>query len=394
MKEEKESYSYIHLEPTFPHKLLLCMKEIRDGKTVSLNNGEEYLKFFHESFPDCTDEWNLLKIAYEQNVIRDFLEADKKSYWQKRVTIKKTFFRLLKALSERDAAVILESLMFVLRWEFFIKIERKWDTGEDERAEFHEKMQIDPAQKTAEIPFARGDFAELEISREQVDFSRNDMAEHGVFRKEDAQAFVILPDSAAEKEKTEDLSDKRESDEEQKGENDAKKVLEQRSEEVKFYQMMNLSERRVLKRALGGDTVSQCEMGAYYADPSGRHQDYQEAIRWYEVAAEGGVERAFFEIGRIYDINGTNIAGGKDKALKIYKKLAVQGYPTAQCVLGMKYRLGDGVEENLEEAVSWLEKAAVQGHDAAIRNLVDLYRSIGEQKKAGRWDRIGNRKWG
>ena len=393
MKEEKESYSYIHLEPTFPHKLLLCMKEIRDSKTVSLNNREEYLKFFHKSFPDCTDEWNLLKIAYEQNVIRDFLETDKAPYWQKRVTIKKTFFRLLKALPERDAAVILESLMFVLRWEFFIKIERKWETGEEERAEFHEKMQIDSAQKTAEIPFARGDFVEPEINRKQADFSRNDMAEQDVFREEDMQSFVIPSDSAAEK-KTEDLFDKKEFDEKQEGENDVKKVLKQRPEEVKFYQMMNFSERRVLKKALGGDTVSQCEMGAYYAAPSGRHQDYQEAIRWYEVAAEGGVERAFFEIGRIYDLNGTNIAGGKDKALKIYKKLAVQGYPTAQCVLGMKYRLGDGVEENLEEAASWLEKAAMQGYDAAIRNLVDLYRSIGEQKKAARWNRIGSHKWG
>lgn len=83
------------------------------------------------------------------------------------------------------------------------------------------------------------------------------------------------------------------------------------------------------------------------------------------------------------------LGGEKDKALKIYRKLAVRGYPTAQCVLGMKYRLGDGVKENLKEAAKWLERSALQGHDAAIRNLADLYRSTGELKKAEKWYRIG-----
>lgn len=380
MKKSKESESYIHLEATYPHKLLLCMKEICDGDKSPLQNQEEYLKSFHELYPNCPDELELLKTAYEKNVIDDFFTADKEPYWQKRVTIQKNFLMLMGLMSERNAAALLESLMFIFHWDFFVKIKRKWNTKEEEWAQFHTQTEIDRTQKLPEIFPIQKESVNLEPSLDSAGLPENG----GKLRTEETKEKVLGKEIHSE-EPFQEIPKEKQTEDFKYTEN----VLDQKPEEVKFYHKMSLLQRRVLKKALSGDTESQCEMGAYYADQSGSHLDYQEAIRWYEAAAEKGTERALFEIGRIYDINGTGIDGEKDKALKIYKKLAVSGYPTAQCILGMKYRLGDGVRENLNEAAKWLERSALQGHDAAIRNLADLYRSTGELKRAEKWYSIG-----
>lgn len=380
MKKSKESESYIHLEATYPHKLLLCMKEICNGDKNPLQNQEEYLKSFHELYPNCPDEWELLKTAYEKNVIDDFFTADKEPYWQKRVTIQKNFLMLMGLMSERNAAALLESLMFIFHWDFFVKIKRKWNTKEEEWAQFHTQTEIDRTQKLPEIFPIQKESVNLEPGLDSAGLPEND----GKLRTEETKEKVLGKEIHSE-EPFQEIPKEKQTEDFRYTEN----VLDQKPEEVKFYHKMSLLQRRVLKKALSGDTESQCEMGAYYADQSGSHLDYQEAIRWYEAAAEKGTERALFEIGRIYDINGTGIDGEKDKALKIYKKLAVSGYPTAQCILGMKYRLGDGVRENLNEAAKWLERSALQGHDAAIRNLADLYRSTGELKRAEKWYSIG-----
>lgn len=380
MKKSKESESYIHLEATYPHKLLLCMKEICDGSKYPLQDQKEYLKSFHELFPNCPDEWELLKTAYDKKVIDDFFAADREPYWQKRVTIQKNFLMLMGIMSERNAAALLESLMFIFHWDFFVKIKRKWNAREEEWAQFHTQTEIDRTQKLPEIFPIQKKSVSPEPNLDAAGLPEND----GELRNEETEEKVLGKEINSEERFQEIPKETQTEDFEYTG-----NVLRQKPQEVKFYQNMSLLQRRVLKKALSGDTESQCEMGAYYADPSGGHQDYKEAIRWYEAAAESGTERALFEIGRIYDINGTGIDGEKDKALKIYRKLAVSGYPTAQCILGMKYRLGDGVRENLKEAAKWLERSALQGHDAAIRNLADLYRSTGELKKAERWYRIG-----
>jgi len=367
------------------------MKEICQGNKHALQDKEEYLEAFRELFPDCPNEWELLKTAYEQNVINDFFAADREPYWQKRVTIQKNFLMLMGIMSERNTAALLESLMYIFHWDFFVKIKRRWNTSEDEQAQFHTQMEIDRTQKLPDISSMQEKSMISETNKDNANLPEDDSAQEEPFQEEESQIMDISSDSLSQWENNQEEGFVEEKSGEGQEENLAqtKSVLAQQPEEVKFYHVMNFSQRRVLKRALSGDAESQCEMGAFYADKSGGHQDYREAIRWYEVAAEKGVERALFEIGRIYDINGTGVAGEKNKALKIYKKLAVRGYPTAQCVLGMKYRLGDGVRENLKEAAKWLERAALQGHDAAIRNLADLYRSIGDLKKAEKWYSIG-----
>ncbi len=174
MKESKESKSYIHLEATYPHKLLLCMKEICDGNKNPLLNQEEYLKSFHELFPNCLDEWKLLKTAYDKKVIDDFFTADREPYWQKRVTIQKNFLMLMGIMSERNAAALLESLMFIFHWDFFVKIKRRWNTKEEEWAQFHTQTEIDRTQKLPEIFPLQKKSADLEFGPDPAGSPEND----------------------------------------------------------------------------------------------------------------------------------------------------------------------------------------------------------------------------
>ena len=70
--------------------------------------------------------------------------------------------------------------------------------------------------------------------------------------------------------------------------------------------------------------------------------------------------------------------------------MAERGFPSAQCILGMKYWFGDGVDVDINKAILWMQKAADQQHETAICNLGDIYLSINEDEKAPRWYRIGS----
>lgn len=60
------------------------------------------------------------------------------------------------------------------------------------------------------------------------------------------------------------------------------------------------------------------------------------------------------------------------KAHKHLKALADKGDPKAQTLLGMLYEKGVGVEKDMEKAVSYYEKAALQGLPQAESNLGHL----------------------
>ena len=55
------------------------------------------------------------------------------------------------------------------------------------------------------------------------------------------------------------------------------------------------------------------------------------------------------------------------------KAKAAAGDPEAQNSLGVRYRLGDGVERDKEEAVRWFRQAARQGYATAMFNLGAMY---------------------
>ncbi len=62
------------------------------------------------------------------------------------------------------------------------------------------------------------------------------------------------------------------------------------------------------------------------------------------------------------------------EAVKWYQKAAEQGHAGAQNNLGVCYEYGEGVKQDYAEAVKWYQKAAQQGNVNAMRNLARCYR--------------------
>ena len=69
-----------------------------------------------------------------------------------------------------------------------------------------------------------------------------------------------------------------------------------------------------------------------------------------------------------YD-NGQGVGQDFKEAVKWYQKAADQGDAEAQYSLGSHYDEGQGVEQDSKEAVKWYQKAADQGHAEAQSNL-------------------------
>ena len=61
--------------------------------------------------------------------------------------------------------------------------------------------------------------------------------------------------------------------------------------------------------------------------------------------------------------------GNYIQAFALYKQSAEEGYHWAQYHLGALYQFGNGVQQNLEEAVNWYQKAANQGNDNAKKAI-------------------------
>lgn len=164
--------------------------------------------------------------------------------------------------------------------------------------------------------------------------------------------------------------------------------LPKKPEEAKYYQIMNARLQKTVKKALRGEPTSQCELGDFYAEPDTSHTDYPEALKYYQEAAQSGHYRAFFEMCKLYDAPD-KIPDSKEKSLDIYTKMATQGFPSAQYILGMKYWLGDGVENNVDTALEWLRSAAEQNHEDAIRELANIYSALHNEELAQLWYKTG-----
>ncbi len=111
-------------------------------------------------------------------------------------------------------------------------------------------------------------------------------------------------------------------------------------------------------------------MGSLYSIFTG--SQYEEARKWYKKAAEQGSLEAKFKIGESY------MYGLKDpsQSLEWYEKAAEGGYVDSQYRLGNIYKSGGfGLEINNTKSLYWYEKAAEQGKSEAQITLGSCYQS-------------------
>lgn len=123
------------------------------------------------------------------------------------------------------------------------------------------------------------------------------------------------------------------------------------------------------KSANQGNAFAQYWVGYCNALANGISQDLSSAISWYEKsAAQQNVEAEYLLGVSLSAGVGTEV--NREKAVKLFTKLAEKGHLGAMCSLVEYFTTH---EKNLERAIFWCKKAADLGDAAAQRYLGQLY---------------------
>lgn len=113
-----------------------------------------------------------------------------------------------------------------------------------------------------------------------------------------------------------------------------------------------------------------------YENGEGVAQDFTRTLDWYTVAGENGHSGSFNNIGCLY-YYGEGVEKNYEKAFVYFTKPANKGFGlgTAKNWLGLLYYRGHGVKINYCKAFYWFKKSVDAGHDAALVNLSNAYRT-------------------
>lgn len=87
-------------------------------------------------------------------------------------------------------------------------------------------------------------------------------------------------------------------------------------------------------------------------------KDYEQAVYWYNKAAEQGFAEAQTGLGLMY-ISGNGVAVDYKRAMYWFELAAKQGQSIAQYCLGVGYDTGKGVNLNKKMAAYWYKFTSV-----------------------------------
>lgn len=100
-------------------------------------------------------------------------------------------------------------------------------------------------------------------------------------------------------------------------------------------------------------------------------EDYAEAAKFLEVAAERKMGTAIQKLGVMYQ-TGQGVTLSFERAAELYKEAAELGIRESQALYGVALKNGQGVEKNIIQAETWLRKAALAGDVEAAVVLADM----------------------
>lgn len=129
----------------------------------------------------------------------------------------------------------------------------------------------------------------------------------------------------------------------------------------------------LISRANKGDAAAAFELGKMYQKGSGgAPNDAQQAMRWYQQAANAGERHAQYNLGLMY-WNGEGTTKDYATALGWFQKSAAQGIKSADLRIGFAYLEGLGVPQSFADGFAWTKKAAEGGLDKAQAVLCLCY---------------------
>jgi TPR repeat protein len=120
--------------------------------------------------------------------------------------------------------------------------------------------------------------------------------------------------------------------------------------------------------ATAGKAYDQLNLGAAYDNGIGVERDIDQALHWYQKAAEQGVVEAQFNLAHLLVTEEISAVAAAEWMLKA----AEQGMVDAEYLMGVIYAEGIGVEIDRAEARLWLGKAIAKGHAEAGPFLKEL----------------------
>ena len=123
-----------------------------------------------------------------------------------------------------------------------------------------------------------------------------------------------------------------------------------------------------------GDDWAQFRLGLMHSKGLGTPQNHTRAFYWFQLAAKQDCPPAQYYLGSAYYF-GDGVEQNYDEAIKWYKAAAEEGYAPAQYSLGVMYAEGISGPCDITEAIRWYIASAEQGHVLAQDNLARLYYS-------------------
>ena len=135
--------------------------------------------------------------------------------------------------------------------------------------------------------------------------------------------------------------------------------------------------KMVADAATRGSASSQVLLAVMYRHGDGGYaKNDQQAVYWFEQAAEQGNSYAQMALGDLYE-QGAGVNKNLKVAADWREKAAKRGNVQAQLKLGQMYLAGAGVDKNLNKAEYWLKRASIGGNSEAQFELGKLYRIEG-----------------
>ena len=100
--------------------------------------------------------------------------------------------------------------------------------------------------------------------------------------------------------------------------------------------------------------------------------DYEEAIKYFRIAAKNQNARALFNLGTML-YRGRGIKINKKEASEYYQLSADLGYKNAMYEFARMSFSGDGIEKNVSNAEKYFKMAAFQNDAGAMIHLGKMY---------------------
>ncbi len=129
--------------------------------------------------------------------------------------------------------------------------------------------------------------------------------------------------------------------------------------------------------AEAGYTRALYRLGLCYENAVGTPRDPEEALRYYQEAAKGGSIEALLQLAACYRY-GRGTECDESRAFSYYLMAAEKNNARAQYIIGECYLNGEMVAQNMRLAISWFERAAMQGQSDAIARVNALHETMSE----------------